>query len=102
MRRLAYADSIDIDFDAVSNSLSLSAYFQEPVVSDSLDHRRTWNERIENYGEHTATEIGILQSERSTEPQELSLGGKLIVVGKDAKPSVFPIHLLICEIWLIG
>jgi len=59
----------------------LSAFWHQPPKSD------TWNERIQNLEGTDRVEVGVLASEKPTEPEELALGGFLTVVGEDDKPS---------------
>jgi hypothetical protein len=71
------ASSLDIDFDSISHALSLTAFFPSQTWDINLS-QPTLNQRLE---------VGILSVESPKEPEELSLGGFLIVVGEDSKPS---------------
>ena len=76
------ADYLDVDFDTISQTLTLSA-FRHEAPSPGL-----WNERISNDGTMARIEVGILANEKPTEPEELSLGGFLTIIGEDDKPSI--------------
>lgn len=71
------ASSVDIDFDTISHALTITAFW--PPQSQSIYlYNRTPKNRLE---------VGILSVESPKEPEELSLGGFLTVVGEDTKPS---------------
>ena len=85
--RIGTAHCVDVDYDTTSQSLTLRTY-HGPAVSSELDKTpRVWDEKITEYAGSVATEIGILNEEVATEPEELSLGGFLVTLGKDVKPS---------------
>ena len=75
------AGYVDIDFDTISQALSISTFRGKPL--DEIG----WTERFNNSGGAIKIEIGVLASEKPTEPEELSLGGFLTIVGEDDKPS---------------
>lgn len=79
---LRSADYLDIDYDTISQSLILSAFWHSPPLSE------TWDERIDNSQVSLNIEVGVLANEKPTQPEELSLGGFLAVVGQDSKPSM--------------
>jgi hypothetical protein len=75
---LRSASSIDIDFDAISHALTLNALWAP----------RTWTDlTLTNKGVNDRVEVGILSSEKAIDPEELSMGGFLTVIGEDSKPS---------------
>ena len=76
------ADYLDIDFDAISQSLVLSAFWHSPPLVE------VWDERIDNGQASVKVEVGVLANEKPTEPEELSLAGFLAVVGEDRKLSM--------------
>ena len=84
--RLAHADHLDVDYDAVSQTLTMSAYFEGAVKDLGEKERGGWNESISNYAASVPTEIGILSIQKATQPEDVSLGGFLITLDKD-KPS---------------
>lgn len=79
---LKSADYLDIDYDTISQSLVLSAFWHAPPLTES------WDERIDNSQASLKVEVGVLANEKPTQPEELSLGGFLAVVGEDSKPSM--------------
>ncbi|KZF19180.1 PIG-X-domain-containing protein [Xylona heveae TC161] len=79
---LSSADYFDIDVDAISNTVILSAYWAHGPDTDG-----TWNTRIQTTHADDRVEVGILSNELPTEEEELSLSGFLIVIGQDSKPS---------------
>ena len=81
LESLRSVDHLDIDYDTISQSLSASAFWHAaPTLG-------TWNERIESRGRSAKTEVGVLANEKATQPELLSLGGFLTVLGKDKKLS---------------
>lgn len=73
---LRTAGSLDVDYDAISNSLRIAAYWDWA----------TWNATLRRKSTSDALEVGILNSEKADEPEEISLSGLLTVVGEDSKP----------------
>lgn len=80
------ADYLDIDYDAISQSLVLSV-FRHASPSSGI-----WDETLRKVVGSANIEVGILANEKPTEPERLSLGGFLTVIGEDTKPStsLFP------------
>ena len=74
---LLTASSVDIDFDTISHTLTITAFWPPDPRSISLSNRNP-KDRLE---------VGILSVESPQEPEELSLGGFLTIVGEDTKPS---------------
>ena len=79
---LKSADYLDVDYDAISQSLVLSAFWHSPPQAE------VWDERITNSQTSTKVEVGVLANEKPTEPEELSLAGFLAIVGEDRKLSM--------------
>ena len=79
---LRSADYLDVDYDAISQSLVLSAFWH------SSPQAEVWDERITNSQASTKVEVGVLANEKPTEPEEFSLAGSLTVIGEDRKLSV--------------
>ncbi|KAH8663597.1 PIG-X [Tricladium varicosporioides] len=73
---LSSASTVDIDFDTISHALTLTAFW--PIQDWDLNFKSTPGARLE---------VGILSVEQAVEPEELSLGGFLTVIGEDSKPS---------------
>lgn len=67
---------VDYDFDVISHALNVAILWDSPsgLPAEKLDA----GDRLE---------VGILQTEKATEPEEISLGGYLTVVGDDDEPS---------------
>ena len=82
VERVRHADYLDFDYDAITQSVLLSAFW---VRSPGTEER--WNERIGRRKTSDRVEVGVFSQEKSTQPEEISLGGYLAVVGKDSKPS---------------
>ncbi len=74
---LLTASSFDIDFDTISHALTLTVLWA-PQSQPIFLSKTTPKDRLE---------VGILSGETPKEPEELSLGGFLTVVGEDTKPS---------------
>ena len=86
--RLLYADYFDFDIDTISQSVTLSAFWHRSPSTE------TWNETIDHRVGSTKVELGVLTNEKPTQPEELSLGGFLAVIGEDKKPSMLLIWKL--------
>ncbi|GAB7347821.1 hypothetical protein MBLNU459_g5358t1 [Dothideomycetes sp. NU459] len=78
---LESATTVDFDFDAISHALKLTAVWAQAPGGG------VWSETIRLQSTSDTIEVGILNTEKATEPEELSLGGFLIVLGEDGKPS---------------
>lgn len=79
------ADSIDVDYDAVSRSLVVSGYWGQPGTSGE------WTEEIRAPGEsRDRVEVGLLGTEKAVEAEEIKVGGLLGVVGVDKELSMHP------------
>ncbi|KAL9618559.1 MAG: hypothetical protein Q9160_006743 [Pyrenula sp. 1 TL-2023] len=79
------ADTLDLDFDSISHTLTLAAYW-----SHAPDPKAGWSETISSArdGESAPVEVGILSLEKSGEPHDLTLSGHLITL--DASAHVSP------------
>ncbi|KAB8349525.1 hypothetical protein FH972_023551 [Carpinus fangiana] len=82
---LLTAKYFDADYDAISHALIVTAYWSAAPDSTGwaeLLSQRTPSERIE---------VGVLNAEPPTEPEELSMAGFLAVLGTDTnlKPTLF-------------
>lgn len=80
------ASYVDIDFDAISHSLSINAFWDASV------NPHGWSETVEKSRSQDKIEVGVLEAEKPTEPEELSLSGFLTVVGEDDKPGTCQHH----------
>ncbi|KAL6713062.1 protease B nonderepressible form [Lecanora helva] len=79
--RLLYADYFDFDFDTISQSATLSAFWHKNPAAE------VWTEDLDNRHGSIKLELGVLANQKPTQPEELSLGGFLAVVGEDTKPN---------------
>ncbi|KAE8387938.1 protein pbn1 [Aspergillus alliaceus] len=79
------ADSVDINYDSISHSFTISGYW-------SQSPGKGWTGEIRKHAAGTdQVEVGLLGTEKATEPEDIKMGGLLAVVGKDdqLKPSLF-------------
>ncbi|KKA18750.1 hypothetical protein T310_7299 [Rasamsonia emersonii CBS 393.64] len=85
---LLSADSVDIDYDSISHSLTFSGFWSKPPEGQD-----GWTEDIRkhNKGTNEKVEVGLLAAQKAVEPEELSMGGFLTVIGEDKKlkPTLF-------------
>lgn len=85
---VSLADSIAIDYDSAADTITLSTFWSQP-------HSETaWTEDIGIIGSSEKVEVGILSNEKSIDPEDLTLGGYLAVVGQDSKLSMHTTTLL--------
>jgi hypothetical protein len=83
-----HAASVDIDFDAISHTVDLSALWS--ADKDAVSRRPgsgITDRAVVKYRESHRVEVGVLQNEPVKEVEELSLGGYLTVLGEHEKPS---------------
>jgi hypothetical protein len=87
---LNIADSLDLDYDAISHALTFTAYwsrpppvFFDPITSET--YYDSWTITVDAHAEKV--EVGILSTEAAPDPSELQLSGFLTVVGEDKAPS---------------
>ena len=93
-----YAASVDIDFDAISHTVDLSALWS--ADKDALFQRPgsgITDRAVVKYRENHRVEVGVLQNEPVKEVEELSLGGYLAVLGEHEKPSMLSPLITIYE-----
>ncbi|KAK0333303.1 protease B nonderepressible form [Friedmanniomyces endolithicus] len=77
---LSYASYIDIDFDAISHAVTLTAVWRQGITAQAArTPARLWREG-------DGLEVGVLVPEQPEEPEELKFGGFLTVVGEDETP----------------
>lgn len=82
------ASYIDVDFDAISHALTLTAVWS-PFRSGMEPDLKQASRTVSKARQRDRVEVGTLQIEQSDEPEELSLGGFLTVLGEDDRPSEF-------------
>lgn len=84
-----YAASLDVDYDAISHAVSLSAAWS--ADADALVQRPgsgITDRTVVKFREDHRVEVGILAPEKADEVEELKLGGYLAVLGENDKPSM--------------
>lgn len=85
MQELENASYIDVDFDAISHALVFTTFWnphRQQILSAQRGKRPIKSIRADD-----TIEVGVVQSEKATEPEELSLGGYLTVIGQNYHPS---------------
>lgn len=86
VQELENASYIDIDFDAIGHAFVFTAFWNPDrlkILPGQRDKRP-----IKKVKPEDTIEVGVLQSEKATEPEELSLGGYLTVIGETDHPSI--------------
>lgn len=89
-----YASYVDIDYDAIGHAVDFRAAWSADI--DALVQRPgsgITDRAVVKYREDHRFEVGVLQSEKADEIEELSLGGYLAVLGENDKPSMFTVSL---------
>jgi hypothetical protein len=84
---LASADYVDADYDSISHSLVLRAFWSRSGADDGKWHG------MHRKGERDTVEVGILMNEKPSELEELKYSGVLTVIGQDKKPCKPPNRL---------
>ncbi|KPI41586.1 Protein pbn1 [Cyphellophora attinorum] len=91
---LSTADYLDISWSAITQSLTVSAFWSRPpssLIDPASQHKTTdaWSLSLDipSATSQTRVEVGILSPEAITaDPQDLTLSGFLTVLGTDTKP----------------
>ncbi|KAK4899174.1 protease B nonderepressible form [Elasticomyces elasticus] len=78
---LSFASYIDIDFDAISHAVTFTVVWRAGIGNPGA---RT---PAKLWGEGDGLEVGVLVPQTADEPEEIKLGGFLVVVGEDEHPS---------------
>lgn len=79
---LSDAQSLDVDFDAISSTVIISAYWNKHMDDGP------WTETIKQEElKSDRIEVAILNAEEASSSEDIKLGGWLTVVGEDTKPS---------------
>ena len=73
-----------MDYDSLSQAMTLRVYHESGTKAGA------WTEAISAHQTDSRVEVGVLASQQATEPESLSLGGFLAVLGEDQKPSMLP------------
>ncbi|KAF1813483.1 protein pbn1 [Eremomyces bilateralis CBS 781.70] len=74
------AKYLDMDYDAISHSLTVTAFWDRACPNSP------WTETHLRRESSETIEIGVLNAEKASEPEEQSLGGFLAVLGQDDEP----------------
>lgn len=80
-QEVATATSLDIDYDATSRAVILTASW--PSAPDT----EGWSEEVTLPHNDSTVEIGVLSHEPNADPEDIQFGGFLTVLGQDAAPS---------------
>lgn len=75
---------MDLDFDAISHALVVTSFSPPLGYVSGTKHEPHVASKPQ---EGDQLEVGVLQAETAKEPEELSLGGFLTVVGESETPS---------------
>jgi hypothetical protein len=78
------AEYADYDYDAISHALNVVALWNP---RDERSVGRHEPQVLRKTSSDDRLEIGVLAIEKADEPEEISLGGFLTVVGEDDHPS---------------
>jgi hypothetical protein len=78
---LIEASYIDIDYDAISHTVVLNAFWEK-----AQDYR-SWTETTSLSTKDETIEIGVLSHEPNPDPEAIAFAGFLTVLGQDTKPS---------------
>ena len=79
---LNLAQCLDIDYDAISQSLVLRVFWSQPP------NPLGWTAEFRRLKTRHRLEVGVLANEKPRRPEEVSMGGFLTVLGEDQKPSI--------------
>jgi hypothetical protein len=82
---LKQAAYIDVDYDAISHAVVFTAFW--PSLGEFELSRRA-SRPIRKSRAEDRIEVGILHPEVAKEPEQLSLGGFLTVIGDDDHPGI--------------
>ncbi|KAK3048896.1 protease B nonderepressible form [Extremus antarcticus] len=87
VQELDHADYTDVDFDAISSTITLTAVWSPVASAENFNSTRRASGKIRGSGANQRIEVGVLHPEKAKEPEELSLGGFLTVIGDNDHPS---------------
>lgn len=82
---LGGASVLDMDFDAISHAITVTAYWTKEGVNKFPESHKI----VRRVQPQDSVEVGILQAEKADEPEEIKFGGWLTVLGDRAKPGGF-------------
>ena len=81
---LNLAQSLDVDYDAISQSVVLRVLWPHPPEASG------WTVEFHRLNAKNRIEVGVLANEKPKQVEEVSMGGFLTVLGEDSKPSTRP------------
>ncbi|SMY26962.1 unnamed protein product [Zymoseptoria tritici ST99CH_1A5] len=84
LHRTKSAAYVDYDFDAISHALNVVVMWEQSTTNLASVDGQTGLRKITA---EDRLEVGVLALEKADEPEEISLGGYLTVVGEDDHPS---------------
>lgn len=88
---LLSAQYYDIDYNAISQSLVLTAFHSVTQPAPR------WSVQFRKPPRSATLEVGVLSPQPATEPESLSLGGFLTKLGSDTKPSTETFSLVYAD-----
>ena len=88
---LNIAESLDIDYDSISHTLMVNAFWSRPpaILYDPVGEWTTydaWNLDAQRKSQNDRVEVGILESLPADDEHDVKLSGHLTVVGEDDRP----------------
>ncbi len=93
VQELDHADYTDVDFDAISSTITLTAVWSPVASAENFNSTRRASGKIRGSGANQRIEVGVLHPEKAKEPEELSLGGFLTVIGDNDHPSTYSVFV---------
>jgi hypothetical protein len=82
--RFSNAAYLDIDYDTISRAVVINAGWPKSQDSEG------WTETITKQASDSTIEIGVLNHESNSDPEDIQFNGFLLVLGQDTSPSTFP------------
>ncbi|EMC97508.1 hypothetical protein BAUCODRAFT_147577 [Baudoinia panamericana UAMH 10762] len=79
---LAYASYLDIDYDAISGSVTATAFWSSELARPAVER----GSRV-LVSDSDSLELGLFVPEKAEEAEELKIGGYVIMVEEDEEPS---------------
>lgn len=83
---LQHADYVDVDFDAISHAVTMTAFWSSASASVSSRIAGRKERPIKKLRADDRIEVGVLAPELAKEAEQLSLGGYLTVIGENDHP----------------
>jgi PIG-X / PBN1 len=94
---LSLADGLDIDYDSISHTLTLTAFWSKPpsILYDPISGSVTedsWRVDVQRHSEVDRVEVGVLSQSPATDAHDIQLSGFLTVIGQDDQPKPTLFH----------